>query len=200
MYLFTTTRNGVAAKELQRQLGVTYKTAWRMGHQIRKYMGIVDGNDPLGGHVEVDEAFLGGRQKRDKGPSNKVTVFGAVERGGRVFTRPIRNAARYSLEPVILKYIERGTVVSSDEWRAYKFLLSEGYEHGAVNHSAKEWKRGIHHTNTIEGFWAMIKRSIRGTHIHVSRKYLPKYLGEFEYRFNMRHRTEAMFSRLLLSF
>jgi len=200
MYLFTTTRHGVPAKELQRQLGVTYKTAWRMGHEIRKYMGKVDGNPPLSGHVEADEAFIGGYQKRGSGPSNKTVVFGAVEREGRLFTRVIRNTRRHSLEPVIIEYIERGTLVSTDEWRAYTFLSRSGYGHGTVNHASKQWTNGVHHTNTIEGFWAMLKRSIRGTHIHVSRKHLPKYLGEFEYRFNMRHHPEAMFSRLLLSF
>ena len=200
MYLFTTSRHGVPAKELQRQLGVTYKTAWRMGHEIRKYMGHVDGNPPLSGHVEVDEAYIGGYHRRDDGPSNKIIVFGAVEREGRVFTQPIANAARYSLEPVILENIEPGSVISTDELRAYKFLPSVGYEHGAVNHSEKKWARGKHHTNTIESFWSMLKRSIHGTHIHVSAKHLSKYLGEFEYRFNMRKAPYKMFSRLLASF
>ena len=200
MYLFTTSRHGVPAKELQRQLGVTYKTAWRMGHEIRKYMGHVDGNPPLSGHVEVDEAYIGGYHRRDDGPSNKIIVFGAVEREGRVFTQPIANAARYSLEPVILENIEPGSVISTDELRAYKFLPSVGYEHGAVNHSEKKWARGKHHTNTIESFWSMLKRSIHGTHIHVSAKHLSKYLGEFEYRFYMRKAPYKMFSRLLASF
>ena len=200
MYLFSITRHGVSGKELQRQLGVTYKTAWRMGHEIRKYMGSVDGNPPLSGHVEADEAFIGGYKPRDAGPSNKTVVFGAVEREGRIFTRVIRNQARYSLEPVIIANILKGSIISTDEWRAYHFLPRAGYEHGRVNHAAKKWVNGEHHTNTIESFWAMLKRSIRGTHIHVSRKHLPKYLGEFEYRFNMRKQPATMFTRLVWSF
>ena len=79
-------------------------------------------------------------------------------------------------------------------------LPKHGFKHGRVKHQNQQWRNGIHHTNSIEGFWSQLKRSINGTHVHVSRKHLPKYLGEFEYRYNMRGNPEAMFSRLLLSF
>jgi hypothetical protein len=202
MYLFTTSRHGVSAKELQRQLGVTYKTAWRMGHEIRKYMAEVDGTPPMGGHVEIDETFIGGKN-RGEGRANKLkgksVVFGIVEREGNLFTAVVANVRRSTLEPVVRKLVTEGSTVSTDEAPAYQDL-GNGYEHGVVNHSADEWVKGKHHTNSIESFWGLLKRSIRSTHISVSAKYLPSYLGEFEYRHNMRKHPEKMLGRLLLSF
>ena len=203
MYLFTTSRHGVPAKELQRQLGVTYKTAWRMGHEIRKYMAAVDGDPPLGGHVEADETYIGGRRsggKRGRGAPGKTIVFGMVERGGDMMTRVVPNVRKATLERHILENIKDGATISTDELSSYAKIARFGYEHGTVNHSADQWVNGIHHVNTAEGFWSRLKNSIKGTHVHVSAKHLPKYLGEFEYRFNMRHHPEAMFARLLLSF
>ncbi len=203
VYLFTTSRHGVPAKELQRQLSVTYKTAWRMGHEIRKYMGEVDGDDGLSGHVEVDETYIGGRKKGVQfrgGHLGKTTVFGMVERGGKVITRIVPNRRSSTLTPHIVDNVASGATVSSDEWAAYKNLSREGFTHGACDHSNEEWVNGIHHTNTIEGFWSRVKTSIRGTHIHVSKKYLANYLVEFEYRYNMRTNPSLMFDRLLQSF
>ncbi len=111
MYLFTTTRHGVPAKELQRQLSVTYKTAWRMGHEIRKYMLQVDGDPTLGGHVEADETYIGGRRsggKRGRGAPGKTVLFGIVERGGDVMTRVVPNVRKATLERHILENIRGG--------------------------------------------------------------------------------------------
>ena len=202
MYLFTTSRHGVPAKELQRQLGVTYKTAWRMGHEIRKYMSVVDGDDGLSGHIEVDETMIGGRRsggKRGRGAPGKTVVFGMIERNGDAITRVVENVRRKTLEAHILENVARGSRISSDELASYAKLARHGYAHDAVRHSAEEWVRGETHVNTAEGFWAMIKRSIRGTHIHVSARHLPKYLSEFEYRYNLRKRPDQMFPRLLAS-
>ena len=206
MYLFTTSRHGVPAKELQRQLGVTYKTAWRMGHELRKYMAKIDGDPPLTGHVEVDETYVGGkRRNREKGftgrgAKGKTIVFGILERDGELFTKVVPNASQKSLITPILEQVPVGTRISSDEWPPYKILSRLGYDHRTVEHGRKVWARGDIHVNTLEGFWSMLKRSIRGTHIHVSRKHLPKYLGEFEFRWNSRHAPETMFERLLMSF
>jgi len=202
MYLFTTTRHGVPAKELQRQLGVTYKCAWRMGHEIRKYMGKTDGDDGLSGHVEIDETYVGGIKHTGKqGPdfSNKIAVLGMVERNGEIITRVIENAKRINLIPHINEHVKPQSVVNTDELAAYRVLSNE-YYHYSVCHQKKQWKKGIHHTNTIEGYWSHIKRSILGTHIHVSKKHMDKYLREFEYRYNMRDSQEIMFNDLLLSF
>ena len=206
MYLFTTTRNGVAAKELQRQLGVTYKTAWRMGHEIRKYMAQVDGDDGLSGHIEADEAYIGGRRRGAKqgftgrAAKGKTIVFGMVERGGDIITRVVPNASVKAMFPHIIAKVAPGSTISTDEWGPYKRLRFYPYEHLVVKHAAKQWVVGKAHTNTIEGFWGQLKRSIRGTHVWVSGKHLPKYLGEFEFRFNLRHHPHLMFDRLLASF
>lgn len=203
MHLFTMTRHGVSAKEIQRQIGVTYKTAWRIGHEIRKHMARVDGDPMLGGHVEVDETMVGGKRsggKRGRGAPGKTVVFGMLERGGDVMTRVVPNVRRATLEPHILENVDRNAIVSSDELKSYASLSKHGYKHGVVNHSAEQWVNGIHHTNSIEGFWSMVKRSIRSTHIHVSPKHLNKYLGEFEFRFNRRSHPETMLDRLLAAF
>ena len=205
LYLFTMTRHGVSARELQRQLSVTLKTAWRMGHQIRQYMASVDGIPPMTDHVEVDETYIGGKRRKIKGftgrgAKGKTIVFGILERDGELFTKVVPSASGRSLIPPIVENVPMGTRVSSDEWGPYRVLLKLGYRHDTVNHGAKEYARGDVHVNSLEGFWSILKRSIRGTHVHVSRKHLPKYLGEFEYRYNMRKQPEAMFARLLLSF
>ncbi len=203
MYLFTTSRHGVPAKELQRQLGITYKTAWRMAHELRKYMAGVDGDDDLSGHVEVDETYIGGKRsggKRGRGAPGKTIVFGMLEREGDVMTRVVPNVRRATLEAAIAEHVIAGTSISSDELHSYGHLDRLGYMHRAVRHATEQWVDGETHTNGIEGFWSQIKRSIRGTHIHVSGKHLSKYLGEFEFRYNMRKQPELMFSRLLASF
>lgn len=202
MYLFTTSRHGVPAKELQRQLGVTYKTAWRMAHEIRKYMAKVDGTGTLSGHVEVDETLVGG-SREGEGYANrrrdKALVVGAVERGGEIVTAVVPNASQAVLEPFVTALVEPGSKITTDEWRAYNDLGAL-YDHQKINHQAKEFVRGDRHTNTIEGFWAIIKRSIRGTHVHVSVKHLPKYLGEFEFRWNRRATPWGMMDDLLRAF
>lgn len=201
MYLFCASRNGVAAKELQRQLGVTYKCAWRMGHEIRIYMGQVDGDDPLGGFgaiVEADETFIGGKDKRGK--DDKHIVLGAVERGGEIITEVIADRREATMIPELKKMIVPGARVATDEHKSYQALPSEGYAHATVNHAAKEYVRGSVHTNTIESFWSQLKRGVAGTYIHVSQKHLDKYLAEFEYRFNLRQSPRAMFDALILAF
>ena len=164
-------------------------------------MASTDGDDGLSGHVEIDETYVGGKTKgigkyRDK----KTAVLGMVQRGGNVMTKVIPNARITTVMPIIKANVEDGTRVSTDQAHAYQRMNRIGYKHEWVNHASKEWVRGNTHTQTIEGYWGRLKNSIRGTHVHVSRKHMPKYLGEFEYRFNMRHNPEAMFSRLLLSF
>lgn len=203
MYLMTSTRHGVAAKEIQRQTGVTYKCAWRMCHELRKLMASADFKGPLGGHVEIDETLVGGYQRRDArrdDGTNKTIVMGIVERDGRLRAGPIDDTTTATLKPIVMENVEVGAVVSTDERRGYNELAEEGYDHGRVNHSAKEYVAGIHHTNTIEGHWSQFKRSIRGTHIHVSSRHLWKYVAEFSYRRNFRHSHEAMFDRLVASF
>ena len=200
MFLFTTTRNGVSAKELQRALGVTYKCAWRIGHEIRKYMGWVDGDGPLGGKsiVEADKAFIGGKDKQ--GEDDKYVVLGMVDRAGEILTRVLPDRKAGTVLQVIVDNVKPGTRVATDAAKVYDDLAYHGFRHGVVNHSEGEYVRGPVHTNTIEAFWLWLKRGIEGTHVAVSKKHLPKYLGEFEFRFNLRKQPHLMFPLLIQSF
>jgi len=210
MYLFTTTRSGVSAKELQRQLGVTYKTAWRIGHEIRKYMGKIDGDSGLSGHVEVDEVYIGGkpRNRNNSGyikgkykRGEKTIVFGMVQRGGDIITRVVPDVKRKTLLPLIEKHIKKGSAVSTDEMKSYIILNKVGYKHESVHHHEREYARGKVHTNTIEGFWSHFKSSVRGTHKSISRQHMQNYLHEFEFRFNLRRDVSgSMFDRLIQAF
>ena len=136
MHLFTTTRHGVSALELLRQLGVTYKTAWRMGHEIRKYIAEVDGNATSDSHVEMDKPYIGGRVVggRKHGSSGrgakKTIVFGMVEREGEVITRVVKHASRKELLPHVIDHAAPGTHVSTDEWQVYDARPRVGYPAG----------------------------------------------------------------------
>ena len=206
MFQFCASRNGVAAKEVERQLGMTYKTAWRMCHEIRKYMAVVDGDGPLGGftkQVEVDETYIGGKVDARDGHalSNKTVVMGMLERGGNVMTAIVPDRKMNTLVPMVKANVKPHTTVHTDDWVAYGTIGAHGFYHQRVNHLAGEYVSPTGATvNAIEGFWAQIKRSIHGTHIHVSRKHLAKYLGEFEYRWNMRQTPHLMLPRLMASF
>lgn len=203
MFLFCATRNGIAAKEIQRITGVTYKTAWRMGHEIRKYMGWVDGDVPLGGAggktVEIDKTFIGGKDKAGQG--DKHIVLGMVERKGDLIARVLPGRTGAVVIPHIAKWVREGSRVMTDTAPVFQELgWRKTYEHKTVNHSAKEHVRGDAHTNTIEGFWAQLKRGINGTYVWVSAKHLQKYLWEFEYRHNLRREPWLMFQLLLQAF
>ena len=201
MYLMTSTRHGVAAKEVQRQIGVTYKTAWRMCHELRKLMASADHGGKLSGHVEIDETLVGGRAKQDKKMSNKTMLFGMAERGtSRVRMGPVPDATRATIEPIVRENIKRGSIVSTDEWGGYNDLELLGMTHGKVTHSKGEYVRGIHHTNTIESAWGHFKRSVRGTHVTISAKHMWKYCAEFNYRRNYRLSHSTMFNRLVAAF
>lgn len=185
IFQFSVSKNGVSAKELERTLGVTYKTAWRMCRKIRELME-QDG-DMLSGDVEVDETYIGGR-KRGKNISvnGKAAVFGAVERNGRASAKHVRTTGARVLLPEIESRIAAGSHVHSDEFRSYATLKRRGYTHTTVNHSKLEYVRGSAYTNTIEGFWSQLKRSIDGTYHAVSPKYLQSYVDEFVFRYNFR--------------
>jgi transposase len=205
IYLFCTTRHGVSGKELERSLGVTYKTAWRMGQQIRKLMAKADGFEMLKGHIELDEAYVGGVRPGipGRGAAGKTIVMGLVERGGRTIAEVIPNVKLETLREVVTRTVEKGSAVSTDELMSYKLLKKDGYDHHAVNHGKKRWtkynyrRNENHHTNSVESFWNLFKNSIRSTHIHVSPKYMQRYLGEFTFRANHREMSNAMFDLLV---
>lgn len=194
-YLMTATRNGVSAKEIERHLGVTYKCAWRMGHQLRKLLAITDGT-LLSGDVQVDEAYIGGYRKGPggRGAKNKTAVFGMVENGGRVVAKSVVNIKKPTIFAIIRDNVAKGSQITTDEFIVYRTLPKEGYDHFMVQHRLGEFvtKQGKH-TNTIEGFWSILKKSISSTHIRVSPKYLQNYIDEFEFRYNNRHSVIPMF-------
>jgi transposase-like protein len=192
IFLFSTSKKGVSAKELQRQLGVTYKCAWRMAHQIRKLMG-QDG-DKLSGIVEADETYIGGYKKGGQGGKGKTPILGLVQRGGGVKAKVAPRETHIILNHM-RDNVEKGTTVFTDQFGVYKKAIQLGYTHDAVNHWKKEYARNNVHTNTIEGFWGQLKRSIRGTYTFVSVKHLQAYVDEFAWRYS--NRANPLFSALL---
>lgn len=188
IYLFSVSKNGVSAKELQRQLGVTYKCAWRMAQQIRKLM--CEETGPLGGgdvHVEVDETFVGAKRRSSARFKQKEAVFGMVERGGRVKAMHVWSTGVRVLMPHLTAGIVTGSTVYSDEAGQYRTLNRRGYLHDSVKHGLHEYVRIDVHTNTIEGFWSLLKRGLHGTYHSVSPKYLNLYVQEFAFRYSHRH-------------
>ncbi len=184
MFLMTASKNGVSAKELERQLGVTYKTAWRMAHQIRKLMN--QGGDMLSGVVEADETFVGGRRPQALARTNKTVVAGLLERGGDVKAKVVSNVAASSLMPHLVRNVEPGSKLCTDEWKGYNYAKKYGYIHATVEHGREEYVRAEVHTNSIEGFWSQLKRSVNGTFHQVSREHLQAYVNEFCFRYNHR--------------
>ncbi|MEO0550848.1 MAG: IS1595 family transposase [Pseudomonadota bacterium] len=202
MFLFCASRNGVSAKEVQRQTGVTYKTAWRMCKLIRDYMGHVDGDGTLGGPgmpaVEADKAFIGGKDKMGK--DDKAIVFGAVERGGEVVTKIVDDKRSLTGAKAVASTVRKGGRVYTDFGQEFSAVQAMGYKQERVNHKAQEYVRGSVHTNTIEAFWLLVKRGISGTYVWCSKRHLQSYLNEFEYRWNMRNHQHLMFEALISSF
>lgn len=197
MFLMTASKNGVAAKELERQLGVTYKCAWRMAHQIRQLMK--QNRNVLKGVIEADETYWGGKRpgKRGRGAAGKTPIIGVMERGGDVVAKTAENVKAKTLMPHILNNVEPGSTIHTDELPSYAKLPNFGFTHETVNHGRKEFVRAEVHTNSIEGFWSQLKRSIHGTFHHVSAKHLQKYVNEFAYRYNRRKSELPMFLHLV---
>jgi transposase len=199
MFLMCASKNGVAAKELQRQLGVTYKTAWRMAHAIRKLMDDGPGPGRLRGTVEGDETYIGGRRrggKRGRGAPGKTPVVGLVERGGEVRAKVLNRVTTAEVFRYLYMNVEEGATVYTDELAVYNYAQSWGYHHDRVHHASEEYVRGPVHTNTIEGFWSQLKRSLDGTYHHVSARHLHRYVGEFAWRYNRRRSSYPLFLSL----
>lgn len=210
IFLFTKTRHGVSAKELERQLGVTYKCAFRMAQRIRLHMAAIDGDEPLGGPgeiVEIDEAYVGGKSDKyghGAGRRSKAVVIGMVERGegGRVIAEVVPDARQSTLHAEIEEGVAEGSEIHADMHNSYDRLDKKGYDVRRINKDqlgAYVTADGVT-VNAVENFWRHLKCSIQGTHISVSKKHLQTYVKEFEYRFNRRMTPSAMFSELLTRF
>jgi transposase len=201
MYLMGSTRCGISAKQIQRETGVTYKTAWRMFRQIRTLLS--EDVQLEGDRVEVDETYMGGRRKGNsgrpmRGDKHKTPVIGLVERKGRVIAKAIADTTAATLCGTVREYVLPESTVFTDELNAYN-TVSEGkrYKHHRINHSSKVYVMGDVHTNTIEGFWSLIKRGIGGVYHQVSQKYLQTYLNEYSFRYNRRHQGNLIFTSIL---
>ncbi|MBF8267224.1 MAG: transposase [Dehalococcoidia bacterium] len=205
MFLMASTRCGISAKQLERELGVTYKTAWRMFRQIRSMLGenvILEGSS-----VEVDETYVGGKSmnrhkafrdgKRGRGAAGKTPVFGMVERKGSIVAKVVPDATASSVLPEIQARVSLKSVVYSDELHSYDRLGRMGYDHRRIHHVSKVYVVGDIHTNTIEGFWSLVKRGINGVYHSVSPEYLQSYVNEYAFRYNRRGQEEPMFQAFL---
>lgn len=197
LFLFSSHKNGVSAKTIQRETGVTYKTAWRMGHQIRKLME--QDKDPLSGEVEADETFYGKKGDNAHKFKNKKAVLGVVEKKGKIKVKVTANRRAEVVLPFIKESVVKGSKVTTDEYRGYDKLSynAYGYQHVNVKHGKKHYLWKGHHTNTIEGFWGQFKRSVRGTYTFISAQHLQAYLNEFAYRYNTRTSSVPVFALLL---
>ncbi len=215
IYIMASTRCGVSAKQLERELGVTYKTAWRMFNLIRNKL-MADETGPLRGDVEVDEASVDGKPRKPQGQHrylaasptrrseaaklrerSRATVFAAVERGGRIKATVLESRRGPALKKQVIEWVEPESIIVTDEWPAYNGLDKHFISHSRINHSAGIYVQGDTHTNTVEGFFGNLKTGIRGNYKKVSHKWLQGYLNEFTWRYNHRNSGESMFHLLV---
>jgi transposase len=215
IYIMASTRCGVSAKQLERELGVTYKTAWRMFNLIRNKL-MADERGLLRGDVEVDEASIDGKPRKPQGQHrylamtptrrseaaklrerSRATVFAAVERGGRIKATVLESRRGPALKKQVIEWVEPESIIVTDEWPAYNGLDKHFISHSRINHSAGIYVQGDTHTNTVEGFFGNLKTGIRGNYKKVSHKWLQGYLNEFTWRYNHRNSGESMFHLLV---
>jgi transposase-like protein len=209
LYIMASTRCGISAKQLERELGVHYKTAWRMFNKIRNELMIQE-DTPLSGEVEADETFVGGKPRqsernalyrqgvplRGRNYRKHTIVFGAVERRGRVVAKIIPNSGGPLLRETVSTHVLPDSMLFTDDYGGYATLGGK-YRHRRINHSAKIYVSGDVHTQTIEGFFGLTKNGIRGVYHSVSRKWLQGYLNEYVWRYNRRENPQSMFYDLL---
>lgn len=200
LHLMVTSKKGMSALQIHRMLGFgSYRTAWYMCMRLRAGMTDPDFRH-LMGIVEIDETFIGGKEKnkhlgkrnpKNLGGKGKAVVIGAISRKGNLVCQMIETADRDTMMRFVQKTVARGVdLVVTDEHKGYDTIVDSGRPHEVIRHSDNVYVRGIVHTNSIEGFWALLKRGIIGTYHNVSRKYLPLYLNEFQFRYNNRKQAD----------
>ena len=206
-YLLCSSKKGMSAHQLHRTMGVTYKTAWFMAHRIREAMReLYPHHDPMGGEgkvVESDETYIGPQEKFYRGskvadkrgrkrallPKEKVVTL--IERGGRVRSTHVPDVTAKTLRPILWGQIHRKSRLMTDDAGVYKSIGRGFAGHESVTHSIREYVRGDAHVNTCENYFSILKRGLNGIYQHVSPKHLKRYVGEFDFRYNHRHVTDA---------
>jgi transposase-like protein len=197
-FLVCASKKGMSAHQMHRMLGVSYKSTWFMMHRIREAMREGKFPGPLGGEgkiVEADETWIGGKEKNKHvgkrkrgniGGMGKEAAFALVERGGKVRSFHVPEVNGKTLRPILVAQVSRKSTLMTDEGGQYYHAGKEFDRHEMINHSADEYVRGDAHTNTIEGYFSILKRGIIGTYHHISQQHLKRYLAEFDFRYNER--------------
>lgn len=209
IYLITSHKKGISSLQLHRDLGVTQKTAWFLLHRVRTSLGLNINTEKFTGICEADETFIGGKNKnrhKNKKVENsqgrsfkdKSPVAGIIERGGELRAKMVPDTTGFNLKSFVCKNIAFGSTIHTDEWWGYNGL-SSAFKHGVVKHNEGEYVSGNSHTNTLEGFWSLLKRGVVGIYHSMSNKHLQKYIDEFVFRYNTRNHSEAVRFDLMLN-
>src|SRR6266540_282024 len=192
-YLLCSFKKGMSAHQLHRMLGVTYKSAWFMAHRIREAMKQPPFQARLTGTIEADETYIGGKARNQRFKKyktgrgvDKTPVMVLVQRGGFAYSQRVANVTGRELKSVIRKHVDPSATIVTDAFKSYAGLGPEYAAHQVVNHADDEWTRGEWHTNTAENFFSILKRGIDGVYHHVRVAHLPRYLSEFDFRYNKR--------------
>lgn len=207
IWLITSHKKGISSLQLSRDIDVTQKTAWFMLQRIRNCFGI--NHDELTNTVEIDETYVGGKNKnrheskkvqnaQGRSTKDKTPILGMVERKGKLIAKKVEDASFETISKEIIEKVKENAKVYTDEWLGYR-SLDRIYDHSFVKHNHNEYVNGIVHTNTIEGFWSLLKRGIIGIYHFTSKKHLQKYVDEFAFRYNSRNNGEPQRMNLLLT-